>query len=48
MDVADAMRIAALFEKDDIISVPARACRTLAEYVKLLEERLSVATTLQE
>lgn len=37
MDVVDAMRIAAIFEKDDIISVPAMACRTLANYVKELE-----------
>lgn len=41
MDVADALRIAAIFEADDIISVPAIACRTLANYVKELEERLS-------
>jgi hypothetical protein len=41
MQVPDALRVAELFEADDVISVPAMACRVLARYVKELEVRLS-------
>lgn len=39
MSVPDALRIASIFEADDIISVPAMACRILAKYVQYLEEQ---------
>lgn len=48
MQIPDALRIAAIFEADDIISVPAMACRILAKYVQQLEEQLNVDTPLQE
>jgi hypothetical protein len=41
MQVPDALRVAAIFEADDIISVPAMACRVLAKYVQELEEKVS-------
>lgn len=41
MKVSDALRIASIFEADDIISVPAMACRILAKYVQELEAELS-------
>jgi hypothetical protein len=39
MSVPDALRIASIFEADDIISVPAMACRILAKYVQYLEQQ---------
>jgi hypothetical protein len=39
MQVPDALHVASLFEADDIISVPAMACRVLAKYIKELEEQ---------
>lgn len=39
MQVPDALRVAELFEADDVISVPAMACRVLARYTKVLEEQ---------
>lgn len=41
MTVLDALRVASIFEADDIISVPAMACRVMAKYIKELEEKLS-------
>lgn len=41
MTIPDALRVASIFEADDVISVPAMACRILAQYVKELEEQLS-------
>lgn len=41
MSVPDALRIASIFEADDIISVPAMACRILAKYVQELEAELA-------
>ena len=41
MQVPDALRVAAIFEADDIISVPAMACRVLAKYVQELEAQLA-------
>lgn len=44
MTVADAMRVAEIFEADDLISVPAMACRILARYAKQLENDLAEVT----
>lgn len=41
MQVSDALRVASIFEADDIISVPAMVCRVLANYVKELETQLA-------
>ena len=52
MDVSNALRVASIFEQDDVISVPAMACRILAKYAKELEAQLAekgdVADPLQE
>jgi hypothetical protein len=39
MTVDDALRVAAIFEADDVIAVPALACRILANYIRELEEQ---------
>jgi hypothetical protein len=39
MTVDDALRVAAIFEADDVIAVPALACRILANYIRELEAR---------
>lgn len=41
MDVKDALRVAELFEADDVISVPAMACRVMLKYIKELEVRVA-------
>lgn len=41
MSVPDALRVAAIFEADDVISVPAMASRVLAKYVAELEAKLA-------
>lgn len=38
MTLEDAMRVADIFEQDDIIAVPAKACRTLVAEVRRLQE----------
>ena len=40
MNTQDAMKVAEIFEADDIISVPAMACRTLLKRVRELEDML--------
>ena len=37
MTIEEALRIVDIFEKDDVISVGAQACRTLANEVKRLQ-----------
>lgn len=48
MQVPDALRVAELFEADDVISVPAMACRVLAKYVQELEAELSICVRKDE
>jgi hypothetical protein len=48
MNVPDAMRVAEIFEADDIISVPAMACRVLARYIQALEENQVVPEIMSE
>jgi hypothetical protein len=40
MGLEDALRVASIFEADDVISVPARACRVLAQAVKDLTNEI--------
>lgn len=40
MDLEGAMRVAEIFEADDIISVPAMACRVLLKAVKELTDQI--------
>lgn len=48
MSVPDALRVASIFEADDIISVPAMACRVLARYIQTLEENQIVPDIMSE
>lgn len=40
MTLDDAVRVARIFEADDVISVPARACRVLAKAIDNLEQQI--------
>lgn len=41
MSLEDAMRVADIFEQDDVIAVPAKACRTLVTEIRRLQEQLA-------
>lgn len=40
MKLEDAMRVADIFEADDVIAVPAKACRALVTEVRRLQEEV--------
>ncbi len=40
MNLEEALRIAAIFEADDVIAVPAMACRVMAKAIQDLSEQI--------
>ena len=40
MNLEEALRVADIFEADDVIAVPAMACRVMAKAIRSLEEQI--------